>query len=242
MSSRNGRTAVIAQPTYLPWLGYFELIARADVVIFLDTVQFEKQSWQCRNRLKGSDGKPFWLTVPLMNHSLATPLREIRISPHQESWRKKHLRSIEVHLGAGPYFQQLFPSLQQWLNTEYDYLADLNIDGIKMFSELLALSPRFVRASALNPKGHKTELVVGLCRQVGADHYYSSAGSKAYLDERLFAEAGIRLTYQTWEHPLYAQRGKDFVSHLAVVDALMNIGPQSTRALIATVGTAMVNG
>lgn len=236
MSEEMGRVAVIAQPTYLPWLGYFELIARADVMILLDTVQFEKQSWQCRNQLKGSDGRPFWLPVPLMKHPLAMPLREIRTSPQQGVWRKKHLRSIEVHLGSAPYFRKIFPYLQKWLTTEYEYLADLNIGGIKVFSELLALSPRFVRASELNPKGHKTELVVDLCRQVGADHYYSSAGSKEYLEERLFAEAGIELTYQSWEHPTYPQRGSGFVSHLSVLDALMNIGPQGTHDLIAGAG------
>ena len=237
-----GRTAVIAQPTYLPWLGYFELIATADVVVFLDTVQFEKQSWQCRNRLKGSNGQPFWLSVPLMEHALATSLREIRISPKQGTWRKKHLRSIEIQLGAGPYFRELFPRVQTWLNTEYEYLADLNIDGIKMFSEMLALSPRFVRASELNPKGHKTELVVDLCRQVGADRYYSSAGSKEYLEERLFTETGVELTYQAWEHPTYRQRGDGFVSHLSALDALMNIGPQATHALITGAGSERGNG
>lgn len=230
------RTAVITQPTYLPWLGYFEQIARADVVVFLDTVQFEKQSWQCRNRLKGSDGQPFWLIVPLLDQPLHTPLREVRISPHQEKWRKKHLRSIEVQLGSAPYFQSLFPGLWKWLVTEYEFLVDLNIGGIRLFCEWLALSPRFVRASELKPGGHKTELVVNLCREVGADRYLANAGSKVYLEEDCFVAAGIELTYQAWEHPVYAQRGKNFISHLSALDALMNIGPQATRALIAGAG------
>lgn len=228
------RTVVITQPTHLPWLGYFEQVARADVFVFLDTVQFVSRSWDCRNRLKGSDGQPFWLTVPVMAHSKTARFSEILISRDQLQWRRKHLRSIQVHLGSAPYFHSLFSRVEEWITGEYEYLVDLNIAGIKMFSELLNLSPHFVRASELNPEDHRTRMLVSLCKQVGANRYYSSAGSKAYIEEEkdLFADAGIEVFYQTWQHPIYMQRGAGFVSHLSVLDALMNIGAQATRSMI----------
>ena len=238
----SARTAVITQPTYLPWLGYFEQIAKADVFVFLDTVQFLGRSWHSRNRLKGSDGQPFWLTIPVAAHPQTARLIDIRISADQRQWRTKHLRSIQTHLRSAPYFQHIFPKVEEWITGEYEYLVDLNVAGIRMASDLLELFPRFVRASELNPKGHRTSLLVSLCKQVGANRYYSSAGSKVYMEEEnyLFAEAGIEVVYQDWQHPVYAQRGVDFVSHLSVVDALMNIGPQATLSLIKERGEVVV--
>jgi len=236
------RTAVITQPTYMPWLGYFEQIANADVFVFLDTVQFVARSWHNRNRLKGSDGQHFWLTVPIAAHPQATRLVDIRISADQRQWRLKHLRSIQTHLGSAPYFQDVFPKLEEWITGEYEYLVDLNMAGIRMVSNLLELFPQFVRASELTPEGHKSSLLASLCKQVNANRYYSSAGSKVYMEEENypFAEAGIEVVYQAWEHPMYVQRGVDFISHLSVVDALMNIGPQAARSLIKDKGEVVV--
>lgn len=233
------RTIVVTQPTYLPWLGYFEQIAKADAFVFLDTVQCVKQSWHNRNRLKGNDNNPIWLTVPVKGHSLDTPLQEIQISQNTLLWRRKHLATIQMCLGSALYFRSIFPLIQKWINSEYEYLVDLTISGIKMFSDLLDLSPQFVRASELNRQGKRTGLLVNLCQQFGADCYYSPMGSKVYLEEEkhLFTEVGIEVMYQTWEHPIYRQLGQGFVSHLSVIDALMNIGPEATRSLIVPNGT-----
>jgi WbqC-like protein family len=215
-------------------MGYFEQIARADVFVFLDTVQFVGRSWHSRNRLKGTDGEPFWLSIPVAAHPRTARLMDIRISEYQQRWRTKHLRSIRTHLGSAPYFKSLYPKVEEWITAEYEYLVDLNIAGIKILSSLLQLSPAFGRASELNVAGERTQLLVNLCKQVGANRYYSSAGSRAYMDREahLFAEAGIEVVYQKWQHPIYPQRDTCFVSHLAAIDALMNIGPQATRSLI----------
>lgn len=225
-------TVVITQPTYIPWLGYFEQMAQADKFIFLDTVQFEKQSWQCRNRLKTHSNEPFWLSVPLAPHPLQTPINKVQISPDRPSWRRKHLASIRASLGGAPYFKAVFPTIQTWLETEHAGLCELNISGILAIASLLQLEPTILRASELQPEGSRTELVVNLCRQANATRYYSAAGSKVYLDEPLFAEHNIELTYQTWPHPVYPQQREPFVSHLSIVDALMNIGPEATRRLL----------
>ena len=138
-------TVVITQPTYLPWLGYFEQMARADTFVFLDTVQFVPRSWQCRNRLRGANFQPFWLSVPVARHERETPLKDIRISADQPQWKDKHLRSIHHHLGATPYFTALFPEIKAWLMQEWQWLADLNIAGIYLMAGWLGLAPSFGR-------------------------------------------------------------------------------------------------
>jgi len=227
-------TVVITQPTYLPWLGYFEQMARADKFIFLDSVQFERRSWQCRNRLKDAREEPFWLTVPLQAQPQSTLIQDIRISTDQPHWRKKHLVSLQTCFAHAPFFPAVFPAFQQWLEADQAMLAELNIAGIKMTAELLGLRPQFLRASQLGVNGRRSELLVNLCRAVGATHYYSALGSKSYLEEVLFTEHQISVAFQTWEHPAYTQSGITFVSHLAAVDALMNLGPAATRALLST--------
>ena len=224
----------IQQPNYLPWLGYFEQINKADTFVFLENVQYENREWQNRNRLKGFDEKPFYLTVPLQSHPSNSNICDIRISHTEKKWRKKHLRSIEMTLGKAPYFSEIYPHIENWLLYDYEYLADLNIAGIKIFSSIMGLSTRFVKASKLSPKGKKTALIVDICKKTSAKVYYSSVGAKAYMenDRHLFSMANIQIEYQNWHHPVYKQRGNHFVSHLSILDALMNIGIEKTKAII----------
>lgn len=227
-------TVVITQPTYMPWLGYFEQMAAADDFVILDTVQFTKQSWQSRNRIKGAGGAPLWLTVPIASHPLDTPIHDIRIAPTPPKWRRKHLKSIEASLNGAPYFHRVFPRIEAWLGMEFAHLVDLNVAGIKLFADLLGLAPRLHRASEMGVGGRRSHLLLDILDRLGADDYYASLGSQVYLeaDRPLFEAAGIAIRYQDWEHPRYPQRGPGFVSHLSVVDALMNIGPDATRRLI----------
>jgi hypothetical protein len=159
---------------------------------------------------------------------------DMRIATDQPEWRKSHLRSIQINLGSAPYFDRVFPVVRDWLDSDKVYLADLTISGICLVADMLGFKPRFVRASQLSPEGSKTSLLVNLCRQVGAEQYYSSVGARVYMDADLgmFAEAGIQVSYQTWQHPTYPQRGGAFISHLSVLDALMNVGPEGVRALV----------
>lgn len=225
------RTVVITQPTYLPWLGYFEQMVRADVFVFLDNVQFVPRSWHCRNRLRGPDGQPFWLSVPVAKHDRETALKDVRISSDQPQWKAKHLQSIRHNLGRTAFFPRLFPDIEAWLGGAWEFLADMNIAGIRMVAGWLGLNPEFRRASELRSEGRNIELLVSICRELGADHYYSSLGSKAYIDNdpEAFARHGIGLEYQHWPHPIYEQDGGDFVSHLAALDALCRLGPETVR-------------
>jgi len=229
-----GPTVVIAQPAYLPWIGYFEQIAQADVFVILDNVQFERQSWQCRNRLKGPGGEPFWLSVPVAAQPLGTPLRDVRIARTRPGWRATHLKSIRASLGRAPFFHEVFPRLETWLSHDYETLAELNLDGMRLIAELLGLSPQWRHASQLPVCGAKGDLVLDICRYLGATRYYASTGSRGYLGPMItqFRDAGVEMVFQDWVHPVYAQRGEGFTSHLSVVDALINVGPATVRGFV----------
>ena len=234
MTDRLPRTVVITQPTYLPWMGFFEQVARADIFVFLDNVQFEVQSWQCRNRLRSVGGDPFWITVPIAAHPLTMSLRDINIAHDKPNWRSSHLKSISGVLGRAPFFKQLFPLFELWLAKDYEKLVDLNISGIRRVADLLSLVTEWKLASELPVGGAKGELVLNICRHLDATVYRANAGSRAYLEPMIpqFRECGIEIEFQNWPHPIYRQRGEGFVSHMAVVDALMNVGPAEVRGML----------
>jgi len=235
MNSRSEqRTIVINQPGYIPWLGYFEQVARADVFVFLDCVQYVHHEWNNRNRLKGADGKPVWITVPVDKHPLDTDIKDKNISPEMPNWSRKHLNAISNLLGGTQYIQKYLPHLTSIYNREHINLCDLNIELIKLISEWLGLSVRFVRASELSPSGKRTEMLRDICLKLEATHYYSPAGAAVYLEDEkhILEDAGVRVLYQTWEHPVYPQKYGDFVSHMSVLDSLMNVGPEKTREFI----------
>lgn len=222
----------IQQPTYLPWLGYFEQIARCDVFVFLDSVQFERHSWQNRNRLRTVAGKRFWLTVPVEHAPLHTPIKDITVLRKNDVWVRKHINSLQASLGRAPYFKTFGHLIERWIGHDVLMLADLNIALITDIARSLGLNPTFIRASDLSLTQSKSALVVEICRHIGASRYYSAAGAQAYLEEHLFADIGVTLEYQTWAHPSYTQIGPGFTSHLSAVDALMNVGADQVRKMI----------
>ena len=225
------RTAVISQPTYMPWLGYFQLVSKADVFVSLDCVQFVQRTWDSRNRLKGYDDQPFWLTVPVGSHRRETRGCDIRISPHRPKWAEKHLQSIRASLGSAPHFSEVFPEFELWLREPHEFLTDLNVSGIRRIAAQLGFYPEFVRATELDPTGKRVALLVDILQKVGATHYYANAGSRDYMeaDRQLFCDAGISYQYQQWRHPEYPQRGGTFVSHLACPDPLCYLGWEGAR-------------
>lgn len=226
-------TAVITQPTYLPWLGYFQQMARAQHFVFLDSVQYVARSWHSRNRLRARTGEVFWLSVPVEHASRATPLGSIRIA-RDHDWPRRHLQSLRMHLGKAPFFELAHEVVAAEFAAGHEYLADLNVALISRVATLLGLSPRFARASAMAGDGARSQLLLSLCCQLGVRRYHTSAGSRAYLevDEPMFADAGISVSYQDWPHPEYPQQGAGFISHLSVVDTLANLGAAGTAALL----------
>jgi hypothetical protein len=220
----------IMQPTYLPWMGYFDLIDQSDVFMFLDTVAFSRQSWQQRNRILTGQGVQ-WLTVPT-HHVEGAPICDIAID-NARPWRRKHRLAIEQSYRKKPYWSELAPSLDQIYSREWESLAELNIALIRACSEILGVGAQFERTSSLPPSAERGEgALVELCGRFGATTYLSPPGSFSYLrSDATFAEHGIRLAFQHFEHPTYSQGGQDFVPYLSVVDVLVNTGSRAAAVM-----------
>lgn len=224
-------TVAIMQPTYLPWTGYFALMDRVDVFVFLDSVQFDRRSWQQRNRIKGAGG-PQTLTVPVHKKGLREQrIADVRIV-RDAGFPEKHLRAIEHCYAGAPYLDPYSAGLFDVMRRSYERLADLTIALIQWLAGQLGIATRCVRSSALETHGTKADLLADICRGLGADRYVSPPASQAYLARSdAFERAGIPVVYSDYRHPTYPQLHGPFVSHLSVVDLIFNVGPDSLEII-----------
>ena len=225
------RTAAIMQPTYLPYLGYFHLIAAADVFVFLDDVQFARRSWQQRNRVFGAGGEVM-LSVPVQKAERDAAIADIEVAD-AEPWRAKHLASIRHAYAKRPFFEEGMAFLDDRLNRPETRLADLNAGLIEAAAVRLGLTTAFVRARDLAAPGQRSDHLLALCRAVGATDYLSPMGSHDYMTEDgVFAAAGFPVRFQGFVEIEYPQGHGAFAPYMAFVDAVMNLGWAGTRDLI----------
>lgn len=231
--SARPKTAAIMQPTFLPWIGYFALIDSVDLFVFLDDVQFDKRSWQQRNRILTAQG-PLWLTVPVLTKGRRDQtIAEVELAPDAK-FPDTMLRTIESAYSKSPFFARHFPALERLMRSHDQALCDLNIALIDWLAGEFAISTPRVLASATPMTRHKADRLADLCAAHGVSRYLSPPGSKAYLEESdAFERAGIALDYFTYDHPHYAQRGRTFEPYMSALDLLFNAGPDSGEILRA---------
>lgn len=224
----------IHQPNYIPWLGYFYKIAKSDVFVYLDSVQYPRgQSFSARNQVKTLNG-PTWLTIPISipnGQKGKASFQEVNFST--DKWRKKHLRTLQMSYAKAPFFDEIFELLETPVLSEESFV-ELNITLIERICGYLDIDTNRVRLSELlNEYGEKTQLIIDVCKAAHANTYLSgTGGGKEYNDEKLLNEQGIDLIYSDFEHPEYQQLWGEFESHLSIVDLLMNHGKESRDILL----------
>jgi WbqC-like protein family len=232
------RTVVaIHQPNFLPWLGFFDKLARADVFVLLDSVQFPRTSkgtWINRVKLLVG-GKEQWVTVPIVRaRGSARPIDEVLIDDAQP-WRKKLIRTIELNYRRAPAFGEVYPLLEELLATPVGRIAEFNERNARRLAEALALdTSKIVRSSDLQAEGQSTDLLIELTLAVGGTAYMPGGDAYRYQEDEKFATRGLELVPQEFRHPTYAQPVDPFVPGLSVVDALLNCGVEQTRALLVS--------
>jgi hypothetical protein len=231
------------QPHYLPWLGYLDKLAKADVFVAMDDLQYEPQNFQNRNRVKLCGG-PHWLTVPLRRGAQADRICDKRIDNTGRSgrhhWAQRHWRTLVTHYGAAPHFARYADALEDLYARRWEWLVELDLSMLELARGWFGIARPIVRASSLGLRGAKTERIRSLCEALGATVYLSGrGGSASYLDTDVLARAGVQTLWQRFHHPAYAQRyaALGFSSHLAFLDALFNLGPRAA-ALVAGGGRA----
>ncbi len=228
----------INQPAYLPWLGYFARIAQSDLHLVLDHVQFEKNSFTNRNKLRQPQGWS-WVTVPLRTGGKFGELaiRSIETASDQP-WRRKHWQTIRANYAKAPFFREHAEYLEALYAREWPALAPLLAELTGYLLRQLAIETPLRSTSEMKAEGAKAELVLNLCREAGADTYLSGPLGRDYLDLKDFAEAGIRLLFQDYVHPTYAQAFPGFEPYMAALDLLLNHGGASRAILIEGARTA----
>ena len=220
----------ILQPSYLPWLGYFDLMSRADTFVFLDDVQFTRRDWRNRNKIRTREGWA-WLTVPVVQKNrFAQKLCETRID-NSIPWKRKHLESLRVHYARAPYFDLYFPYFDSLYNRPWDSLGDLCFETLGYLKECLKIETPTLKSSELQVGEAKAEKIISLCRRLGATHYLSGDAGQSYLSPDDFKRQGITLEFHQYRHPEYGQRFPGFVSYLSVIDLLFNHGDRSPEIL-----------
>jgi hypothetical protein len=223
----------IHQPQYMAWVGYFHKIASADLFIILNNVQFRKNEWQHRNRIKGPNGAQ-WLSVPT-TYKFPQLINEVGIAddPH---WCSKHLHSLESCYGKSHYFENYYPLFKSFFEKTYTMLSACNISSIELLSDCLGLKTPLLQASSIPIDGSSTERLVNICKHVGADTYLAGAGGRDYMDMQLFESAGIEVRFQDFHPPVYPQlwcdNQSEFIPGLSLIDLLFNCGPESFSILM----------
>lgn len=223
----------INQPAYLPWLGYFHRIAISDLHVVLDHVQFEKNSFTNRNKVRTKDGW-CWLTVPV---STKGQFGNLSISDlmvvNQLPWQAKHWATLRMNYAKSPFFHLYADFFEDIYTQKWDKLNDL-LNRINLY--ILAafnIETPILYSSRMAVDGNKDELVRNICVATGATTYLSGPFGRDYLRPELFTSSGIDIVYHDYLHPTYAQLYPDFQPYLTVLDLLFNHGPNSRQILMS---------
>ncbi len=227
---------------YLPWAGYFEQIASVDHFVLLDDVQYTKQDWRNRNRIKTING-PRWLTVPIRRTRTATLINEIEID-YDRDWIGKHLRIIEANYRRSAFFEPLYGQLASVLSRRYTYLSDLNEMLIRVAMRHLGISTEISLASTVERDrarygpgtDQRNERLLEICEHFGASVFYDGKSAASFIDSRKFKEIGVNVVFQDYTPAAYSQAFGGFLSHMSVIDLVMNTGPEARRILLAPGG------
>ena len=210
------------QPQYLPWLGFFDKMDRVDLFVLLDTVQYKKNEWQNRNRIRTATGWQ-WLTVPV-RYRYPMALREVPIN-EAAPWRRKHRQALLTQYARAPHYREVADPLIAVLEEPHSDLAALNCRTVKIIAGLLGVQTPILLASELEglPEGADNRLIA-LCRRLGCSSYLAGDGGQEYMDLESYRRAGIGVEFQSFRHPVYRQTHPGFEAAMSSIDCLMNCG------------------
>jgi hypothetical protein len=221
----------IHQPQYLPWIGYFDKMEKADVFCFLDNVQYKKNEWQNRNRIKTSQGWQ-WVTVPV-GYRFPQKINEVPIN-NTAQWARKHLQALITNYNKALFFNEYIGIFEKIYSQNWNFISEVNIALIQKLRELLGLEKKvLITASGLSLSEDPTERLIDICQTVDGDTYLSGEAGREYMNLDRFRESGIDVIFQDFKHPEYKQRFGPFESHLSIVDLLFNCGTESKAIMKA---------
>ena len=222
------KKVAILQSNYIPWKGYFDMIAAVDEFILYDDMQYTRRDWRNRNQIKTPQGLQ-WLTIPVkVKGKYFQTIRETEIDGND--WRGTHWRMLEQNYKKSPFFSEIAAIIEPLYQREYAYLSPLNRDFIEAICQYLGIKTKISNSWDYELIDGKTERLVSLCMQAGATEYISGPAAKDYVVEELFTEQHIQLTWFDYAgYPEYPQRWGEFVHGVSILDLLFNCGKQSSN-------------
>jgi hypothetical protein len=222
----------INQPAYLPWLGYFHRIAISDAHIVLDHVQLEKNSFTNRNKVRTPEGW-CWLTVPVQTAGRFgdLPIKQVEIA-NQKPWAPKHWQTLRLNYSKAPFFDEYAGFFESIYARRWEKLAELAHEITAYLLNAFGIGTKLYFSSEMSASGKKGELVLNLCRELGATMYISGMLGRNYLQEELFVQHGIAVRYDEYRHPVYPQVYPGFEPYMAAIDLLFNCGPASLEIMM----------
>jgi len=221
--------AAVHQPQYLPWLGYFDKISRADVFVLLDNVQFKKNEWQNRNKIKTAQGWQ-WLTVPV-KYKYPQLIDEVTIN-NSVRWQHKHRQAILSNYSKAAHYHYLDEFLEEIFSCSWQLISQLNITGVRILARVLGIdTPIFVASELDNFPKDPDDRLIAITRHFDADTYLAGEGGSQYMDLEKYDRSGIQVIFQDYKHPVYDQLFGNFEPNMSIIDLILNHGEKSLSIL-----------
>lgn len=227
------KVVVVHQPDFIPYLGFFDRLLHADIFVVLDTVQYEKQGWMNRDKIKTAQGEQ-WLTVGVKKAPTSTPVNEILLS-EDNPWRRKGLNLVEFNYKKSEFYPEIMPHIREIFEYPAKKMMDFNMFSIRKLMELFDIDIEVVFAHTLNPQGKNNELNIDIVNKLGAHRYLSGIGAvgpTGYHKQELYDQAGVEVIWQDFEHPVYSQLYGEFIPYLSSIDLLFNCGIKESRKIL----------
>ncbi len=219
----------IHQPNYLPWPGFFHKWLLADALVLLDTVQYSKQDWQNRNRIKTKQGA-LWLSVPI-KADFPCLIQDVALSP--KPWARKHIASIEQAYSKAPFFKDYWPDIKYLLQQSWSHLSPMNTALIRCIGAQLGCTAPIYMASDLQTRTtDPSQRLIDLCHELKGDAYLSGSEGRNYLDKTAFQQQGLKLCFQQVKAPVYAQLHPPFIAYLSILDLLFMHGSHAQNIIL----------
>ncbi len=233
--SINNNICSVMQPTFLPWVGYFDLIDQSDRFVFYDDVQFVKQSWHVRNRLKTANGIQY-INVPTLKSGFGSNLNKIEID-ETKPWRKKLIKTIFYTYQKTSFFEIVYSFFEELLSKDSEGLVGLNSLLIIEISKKIGIETEFCFSSSLSlSEKIRDERLVNICKELNCNSYLSTLGSSAYIEKEnpggAFISNNVKLYYHNYKPAKYTQGFGSFVAYMSILDLLFNVGFNKTLTIV----------
>lgn len=226
------KVVVIHQPDFIPYLGFFDRLLKADIYVVFDNVQYVRSSrgWTSRDKIKTKNGEK-WISVSTQKASRDILINQVLLSK-DENWRRDNINLIRENYKKSPYYDEIMPYILELYDYQCEKMMDFNLESIKMLLKLFDIQVDIVTASELNPVGKSNTLIIDIMKKLGCNQYLSGVGARDYYVPELYEEAGINVIWQDFKHPVYKQQFEGFIPYLSSIDLLFNCGIEASRKIL----------